>query len=397
MQRLDEEYNQKRLQLQESHSRKKGRGVPFQDVTNMLPHLQQITDRPPMTTFVEGYEVPPCCALPNQQIHPSLSRYVDVPSRFGHMTYSALMEILRDETKTMNLLGTTGCMAPFQTCENCGHKMKREYSPINKWRWVCNRRQGGNACKRAFSVKRGTFFENGKLSLAQNVLLIWHFVHHLSQEQCRQFVDFGQNKKTVTNHYSSCREVCTKWIHKNWEPIGGKGHVVEIDESYFAGQQKYGKGKPTTWKFPWVFGCHLRHSHLVWLQRVPERDRDTLVPIIEERVAKCTTIYSDCWAAYKNLQQYFECEEHFTVNHKRHYVDPTTGAHTQTIEGSWKHCKNFLPSLGLKEDQLNGYLGQFMWDRWAKEYHKDPFIFFLECLPEIYPPFRSQYNGVREV
>ena len=80
MQRLDEEYNQKRLQLQESHSRKKGRGVPFQDVTNMLPHLQQITDRPPMTTFVEGYEVPPCCALPNQQIHPSLSRYVDVPS-----------------------------------------------------------------------------------------------------------------------------------------------------------------------------------------------------------------------------------------------------------------------------------------------------------------------------
>ena len=51
---------------------------------------------------------------------------------------------------------------------------------------------------------------------------------------------------------------------------------------------------------------------------------------------------------------------HFPVNHSRNSVDPVTGAHTQAIEGTWNHCKNFLPTFGLKPELLDSYLSTFM-------------------------------------
>ena len=159
-------------------------------------------------------------------------------------------------------------------------------------------------------------------------------------------------------------------------PLGGEGKVCEIDESYFAGQQKYGQGRPATgtWVFPWVFGIVCRGSLPIWLERVPEKTRDYLVPIMEKRVKPGTEIHSDKWKAYDKLEEHLHCSAHFTVNHKYNYVNPWTGAHTQTIESSWKHCKISVPDLGLKEDELDGHLGHFMWERFAKEYKKDLYI-----------------------
>ena len=50
--------------------------------------------------------------------------------------------------------------------------------------------------------------------------------------------------------------------------------------------------------------------------------------------------------------------------------------------------------LGFKEDELDGYLGHFMWERFAKEYKKDLYIFFLECIAEISPPPYATFEGV---
>ena len=52
---------------------------------------------------------------------------------------------------------------------------------------------------------------------------------------------------------------------------------------------------------------------------------------------------------------------HETVNHS-HFVDPTTGVHTQHIESYWKTVKGKLKHMrGCHATQLPSYLDEFMW------------------------------------
>ena len=96
---------------------------------------------------------------------------------------------------------------------------------------------------------------------------------------------------------------------------------------------------------------------------------------------------SDSWKASNSLAEHLDLEDvlHFPINHSENYVNPKTGAHTQTVEGLWRHCKDFLPTFGMKPKDLGSYLGQFMWHRYAKQRNLDMFLFFLKCASEIYP------------
>jgi len=72
---------------------------------------------------------------------------------------------------------------------------------------------------------------------------------------------------------------------------------------------------------------------------VKRRDAATLLPIIQQFILPGTTIISDQWAAYGRINELPELYEHYTVNHSENFIDPETGAHTQTIEGTWSHFK----------------------------------------------------------
>ena len=52
----------------------------------------------------------------------------------------------------------------------------------------------------------------------------------------------------------------------------------------------------------------------------------------------------------------------------------------------WGHIKDFLPTQGMKPQDVSSYLGWFMWDRNWREMKKDKFIHFLRCAGEICPP-----------
>ena len=66
---------------------------------------------------------------------------------------------------------------------------------------------------------------------------------------------------------------------------------------------------------------------------------------------------------------------HYTVNHSETYVDPVTGAHTNTIKGMWPNVKRSCPKLGLRANFLDGYLYCFIWFKLTKSLGKDPFFF----------------------
>ena len=69
--------------------------------------------------------------------------------------------------------------------------------------------------------------------------------------------------------------------------------------------------------------------------RISNIFRKTLIPIINKHCADGTVFCSDSWKAYYKLPEHLDLQDvlYFPVNHTNNYVDPVTGAHTQTIKG----------------------------------------------------------------
>lgn len=127
------------------------------------------------------------------------------------------------------------------------------------------------------------------------------------------------------------------------EVLGGPNKVVEIDESKF-GKRKYHRGHHVEGQ--WVFGGYERGTGRVFMVAVEDCKAETLVPLIERCIAPGTTIISDCWKSYDLLDQ--QGFEHLKVNHSVTFKDPETGAHTNSIESSWRHAKMAQPAYGQK-------------------------------------------------
>jgi len=55
--------------------------------------------------------------------------------------------------------------------------------------------------------------------------------------------------------------------------------------------------------------------------------------------------------------------EHQTVNHTDHFVDPETGVHTNTIEGTWNGMKMHICRQHFNREFIDGALTEFIWRR----------------------------------
>ena len=85
-----------------------------------------------------------------------------------------------------------------------------------------------------------------------------------------------------------------------------------------------------------------------------KRDAATLIPIIQSFVRPGSIIMTDGWSAYSRLSRlgYY----HFVVNHSIEYVNPITGAHINTMEGLWTHCKRHVNGNKYITDSLLNYM-----------------------------------------
>jgi hypothetical protein len=181
----------------------------------------------------------------------------------------------------------------------------------------------------------------------------------------------------VTDWSQFCREVILDYIERTSEKIGGKGKVVEIDESKF-GKRKYNRGHHVEGQ--WVFGGVERGSGRTFLVSIHDRSEQTLIGLIKEWTDHNTTIISDCWAPYKSIPR--AGYKHFTVNHSIQFVDPTTGAHTNTIESTWKHVKVLMNQYNRKPDYTY-VLAEYMFRKRCKAESVRPFCNFMDIVATI--------------
>jgi transposase-like protein len=233
------------------------------------------------------------------------------------------------ETKkdAINFLQKVGLLHTERQCRN-GHLMKLEISDKED-RWRCNKA----ICRERKRLRSGTWLEGTHLSYRQVCLFLYSWSHELTSiafakrelriMSCETTVDW--------NHY--LREVCAEKLMRNSVCIGGEGLHVEIDESLFV-RRKYNVGHAVNQQ--WVFGGICRETHECFIFAVPDRASETLQEIIASWIKPKTTIISDEWRGYRGIESIPERDyRHITVNHSENYVDPKTGACTNTFESMW--------------------------------------------------------------
>jgi len=239
---------------------------------------------------------------------------------FRQMSVEKHIEYLREKKMLLNEISCCGCglkmvESPKKTidgrCWTCKNKLCPKYSST-------------------LSIRQGSFFSDFRISIIDifTVIYLW--------AADKQFMDvandFGIQKMMITKIFGKLRALVGKYFVENPIRLGGPGKICQIDESLFVHKTKYNRGR---WPIEqvWVFGIvdtsisPTRFS----LKIVPNRTRNTLYPIITDVCMPGTTIYSDSWAAYFEIQNVLGLH-HEMVNHKLYFVQPETGVNTQTVK-----------------------------------------------------------------
>ena len=271
------------------------------------------------------------------------------------------MVIGPDIDQQISWLHSKGLLSRNKLCPACNQPMDlQQRSDItDRYRWRCP----DSSCKKSVSLRSGTFFEQSRLHLRQwIVLMYWWSREYPVTNACGEA---EVDEKTAIQIYQYCRDICSWRIlnHDSSLLLGGPGVVVQIDESLFRHKPKNHRGRATT-REVLVFGlCDTSHSPALGvMSTVPNRSAQTLLPIIERHVRQGSIVHSDEWAAYRRVQQLQSVNNHQTVNHSLHFVDPATGVHTQNIESYWARVKRrFKHMKGVHESMMTSYLDEFMW------------------------------------
>lgn len=200
--------------------------------------------------------------------------------------------------------------------------------------WKCKK------CKKQFSVKVGTIFEDSAIPLDKWLASIWLVANSkngIASHELARSVGITQKSAWFVLH-----RIRLAMQTGTFDKLSGE---VEMDETFIGGKPRKGQVKNkqearlwTEQKKTKVFGMVERGGR-VYARVIPDREARTIMPHVRERVDPDALIYTDEWKSYRGLPR--EGYRHKRVNHaSKNYV--IGDAHTQTIENFWSLLKRGL-------------------------------------------------------
>jgi transposase len=122
----------------------------------------------------------------------------------------------------------------------------------------------------------------------------------------------GVNKHTAATFFLRLRELIASKL-PSYELSG----EVEADESYFGGVRKGKRGRGVAGKVA-VFGL-LKRGGKVYTAIIADAKRETLMPIIREKVTPDSIVYTDHFKSYNALD--VSEFHHLRINHSELFAD----------------------------------------------------------------------------
>lgn len=243
-------------------------------------------------------------------------------------------------------------------CPKCGavEGERKHYWLNTQKRWKCY------ACRKQFSVKVNSIFEDSALHLSDWLIGLWMLVN------CKNGVSSYELSRATGMAQKSAWFVLQRlrYMLKAVEqrPMGSPG-PVEIDECYLGPEPRtmhadkrrklrtYENGY--TYKTP-VLGMLDRKTREVRAMVIPEVNRETLQREILKHCGFATKVYTDQHAGYDRMdtQRFI----HKTVNHTKEYVRKDVS--TQAIENFWSCLKRTLAGtyVAVEPFHLDLYLNE---------------------------------------
>lgn len=216
-------------------------------------------------------------------------------------------------------------------CERCGGV---EHSYLSTRRlWKCK------GCKRQFSVKVGTIFEDSPLGLDKWLPAVWLIANSKNGISSHELArSLGVTQKSA---WFMLHRIRLALQAGGFDKIDG---IAEIDETFIGGKARNmhkhvrerkitgtgGKDKTV------VLGA-LERGGKVRATVVPDRTRATLHGYVKDNVEPGATVYTDSLSSYTGLERDYE---HATVDHAVQYVDGQV--HSNGIENFWSLLKRGL-------------------------------------------------------
>jgi len=217
-------------------------------------------------------------------------------------------------------------------CPRCGCV---EYSYLTTRRlWKCK------GCKKQYSIKLGTIFEDSPLGLDKWLPAMWLVANSKNGVSSHELGRaLGVTQKSAWFMLHRIR------LAMQTPTYGRMSGEVEVDETFVGGKarnmhakdrdRKGIKGAAMAGKTP-VFGM-IERGGRVRAEVVPNVKGATLRPKIKDGVAPGSTVYTDALPSYNGLGVRFS---HKTIDHAERYVDGRV--HTNTIENFWSLVKRSL-------------------------------------------------------
>lgn len=259
-------------------------------------------------------------------------------------------------------------------CVHCGHKgsgflkTRRIYKCKNK------------ECRKQFSVKVGTIFEDSPISLGQWLTAIWLIANAkngISSYELHRAIGITQKSAWFVLH-----RIRVAMQTGSFEKLSGE---VECDETYIGGKainmhaKKRKEAKMTT-------GYTTKTAVMGMVQRqgrvkakvIKSADTETLLGLISEHVESGATVMTDDHGGYRKMSDDYV---HEVVNHSVQYV--RENVHTNSIENFWSLLKRTIKGtyVSVAPEHLQAYVEEqtFRYNE-RKVKDKDRFVEVLKSV-----------------
>lgn len=214
-------------------------------------------------------------------------------------------------------------------------------------------------CRKRFSIKVGTIFEDSKIELRKWMLAVWLITSHKKGIASTTLAkDLGVTQKTAWFMLHRLRHAARTQSFNR--PLEGD---IEVDETYVGGKAaNRHKGDPkngpgTSGKTA-VIGA-LERGGKVHAKVIDNTDTKTLDTFVHTMVAPASSVSTDEHSGYRHLGRTYT---HGVVRHGAgEYVKGAT--HTNGIEGYWSQLKRQIIGIHhfVTPKHLNRYVSESAW------------------------------------